>query len=217
MNGEKWHDIQHSILVGERNVNVEKWHASGLFTEYQDKQFDPQLGNYEAWETVQGYIGEIHARTPHGLLFSGPTGVGKTLLAHDVARVVIERPGSKLRAVRFDKYCQNISRLMTLADTMKVFPEAAAQWAALDERMREYEKVRWLLLDDVGSEYSTGSDWIPSHLTMLLRQRGDVGHPTFITTNLNDADWKARYGERLDSYVRQVYTVVPMVGKDGRR
>ena len=61
--------------------------------------------------------------------------------------------------------------------------------------MREIQKASLLLVDDIGSEYS--SDWADSQLSLLADYRYRNELPTIWTTNRNVMGLKGRVGSRL--------------------
>ncbi len=68
-------------------------------------------------------------------------------------------------------------------------------------RAQRLESVRLLAIDDLGAELL--SDGFKAQLDALLDARHDAELRTVITTNLDGATFKARYGERIADRIRQ--------------
>lgn len=195
-------------------MSVDRWKNSTLFEDYRYEYFDPMNGDEEAWKEVQDFIATgIHRSSRKGITLSGPPGTGKTLMAHEIARSVIANP-VKMRAVKFSVYMRNFSDLMTLEKTL---PDGKDEWHELFQKQRYYEEVKWLLLDDVGTEHHTNSDWARSKLSDLLRERGNACRPTIITTNVLPEEFADEYSPSTGSYFYQIGKVIRVLSADERR
>lgn len=193
-------------------MSVDRWKNSMLFEDYRHEYFDSKVGDINAWDDVQKFIAnDIHRKSRKGITLVGPPGTGKTLMAHEIARAVIANP-VKLRAVKFSKYMDNIGELITLAQLGH-----AEEWLELNTKQKYYEEVKWLLLDDVGTEHQTDSGWALAKLSNLLRERGNACRPTIITTNVLPEDWQDMYGPSTGSYFYQIGQVVRVYSEDERR
>ncbi|MFV0135476.1 ATP-binding protein [Streptomyces sp. HMX87] len=133
-----------------------------------------------------------------GLLFAGPPGTGKTTMAAAVLCELRRRWGVSVYHARFPAHVERkIKVLKAGADTD---PEELSRWQYAIERTEWADVV---LLDDVGQEHSTSSQYAEDVLNELLRQRFDTGRPTLITTNLPGDAWAQRYSKPLRSFVDQ--------------
>ncbi len=78
-----------------------------------------------------------------------------------------------------------------------------------EDRMKELETCRLLVIDDLGSEFNDGSGWARAALTELLLVRYDEGRPTVMTSNLDGKAWKAyadpRIADRLGGNLGHVF------------
>jgi len=141
--------------------------------------------------------------TARGLLLMGEPGRGKTTHACAAANHVSDLGWSTkflsvanwhqmaLTAIRMDR---------TDADT------AADWWDALDA----YERAGgWslLVLDDLGKEHRTATDYAKDNLDRLIRNRYTSGVPTIITTNFLLEEISV-YGESMASFINEAFTIV---------
>jgi DNA replication protein DnaC len=68
-----------------------------------------------------------------------------------------------------------------------------------DATDRELATVPFLVIDDLGIEYSTDKKYAESRINLALSKREANVLPTIITTNLSTEEFKARYGDRTAS------------------
>jgi DNA replication protein DnaC len=66
-----------------------------------------------------------------------------------------------------------------------------------EDRMRELQRARLLVIDDVGAEFNDASGWGKAQLTTLLLTRYEDALRTILTTNLNPAAWKQYADPRI--------------------
>ncbi len=134
------------------------------------------------------------------LLLRGPTGVGKTHLSLAIAGEVMARGYSvvygpvqkllhRLEKEHFGRADGNSEDVMTDCDL--------------------------LILDDVGTEFS--SPFYTSALYNIINERMLAEKPTIISTNLNQKELAARYGEQITSRITGTFQPLVCVGKDIRQ
>ena len=126
------------------------------------------------------------------LILLGGKGTGKTTAAC-VA-------GSRVKGSRFMK-----SHKVTRLDR---FDDAA---------MSEVEKAPLLVIDDLGVEYMDVKGEAASRFDALLDERYDARRKTVITSNMNAADFTARYGVRIADRFREAGMVVNLTGESMRK
>lgn len=157
-----------------------------------------------------------------GLLFSGPPGIGKTLLATIVLHAAQLPQSGFVSAFDYEKWLRNrmqYSDMARLASSVEDKPRAEdllRRWDMMDERLRLMRVLPLLVLDDIGKEHLTASNWMPSEWHRLLRGRYMAGKPTILTTNVQVTQWGTVYGAAMASFLWEAYTVVPFDGPDVR-
>jgi len=147
---------------------------------------------------------------------AGPRGIGKTTAA--TWWLVQEHPPARYVKTRGPRFVD--------APTLSRWPRYE------DDRMRELERARALVLDDLGAEYDDRQGAFRSLVDALINARYAACLPTLITTNLPAEDvvdkvtgaivavgFKTRYGERVADRIRESGKFVPLDGPSmrGRR
>jgi len=77
-----------------------------------------------------------------------------------------------------------------------------------------YTKMRYLVLDDLGTENS--SEWIIAQLYTLISRREADCLPTVITSNLSLKEIMHKVGDRIGSRIRGMCEIIKTDGKDRR-
>jgi DNA replication protein DnaC len=126
----------------------------------------------EAKLLTQGFVRDYPAATEKGLLFMGPSGVGKTHLAVAALKELIKRGHGGL-------FC----------DYRELLKEIQASYNPASEstEMGILEPVRTaeiLVLDDLGA--SKPSDWVRDIVGIVLNARYNEKRTTLVTTNYLD-------------------------------
>lgn len=86
-----------------------------------------------------------------------------------------------------------------------------------EDRMRELQRTRLLVVDDIGSEFNDASGWGRATLTALLLTRYEDGLRTVLTCNLDGKAWKTYADPRVLDRLAGDGTVFGAVGKSRRR
>ena len=148
-----------------------------------------------------------------GLMIFGVPGCGKTHLAAIIAQEDIKRG----RSVIF-------SDVPNLLDTLKAtFTEHndidGKKQATLDTLMRDLSRVDLLILDDIGTEYST--EWAMERLYIIVNDRYNREKPIIATSNFNAEGLEARFkdikGKRIVSRISEMCQPVLIRGSDRRK
>src|ERR1700681_1702755 len=126
----------------------------------------------EAKFLTQGFVGKYPSSSEKGLLFIGPSGVGKTHLAVAALKELIHRGHAGL-------FC----------DYRELLKEIQASYNPASEstEMKILEPIRTveiLVLDDLGA--SKPSDWVRDIVGIVLNARYNENRTTIITTNYLD-------------------------------
>lgn len=136
-----------------------------------------------------------------GGIIIGAYGTGKTRLMCATATDVARRYNTAALYVP-------VARFFSLG---KDNPEAALALR------RQVTRVPFLLWDDQGTEYESGSGWVGSEVYRILRGRFDRALPTLITTNVPLPEWSTKYEGSLFSFLQEAFDAVILGGKDRRR
>lgn len=153
---------------------------------------------------------EKFSELQHGLLFTGPVGVGKTHLGVAVLRALMENYG--LRA-RFADYRDLLRDIQDSYNPVSETSELQVLRPLLDADV--------LLLDELGARRPTA--WVRDTVTHIVNDRYNRERITLITTNYGDdgdssrASLEERIGERLRSRLYEMCDVVPLLGADFRK
>jgi len=157
-------------------------------------------------ERVLDYCRKYAANfAPHAksLLFTGPTGIGKTHLSLAIAGAVLGQG----HTVIYGSAQNLLSRLYR--ERFARFGEQS------DETERALLECDLLILDDLGAEHST--EFTRSCIYNIVNTRMMASKPVIISTNFSTAQLNGEYGERVTSRVLGNYTVLRFFGSDIRQ
>jgi len=176
--------------------------------DYYAAQPDPATGVVPRvnMEGVLGFCRKYAASfapQARSLLFTGPTGVGKTHLSLAIAGAVLERG----HTVIYGSAQNLLSRL---------YRERFARFGEqTDETERALLECDLLILDDLGAEHST--EFTRSCIYNIVNTRMMASKPVIVSTNFSTAQLNGEYGERVTSRVLGNYTVLRFFGSDIRQ
>ncbi len=134
------------------------------------------------------------------LLFSGPTGLGKTFMANCIAKALLDRG----HTVIYQTAGQLFSLLARHEFEEKQDPRTIQLLHSSD----------LLILDDLGTELT--NSFTNSQLFQLVNSRHLARRRTLISTNLTPKDLMDRYDDRICSRVFAYYEFVKFFGSDLR-
>ena len=164
----------------------------------------------EASMIAEKYV-EQFPNADHGLLFSGPAGVGKTHLAVAILRALMHRYSVSARFVDYRELLASIQNSYNpLVETSEL------------DILRPILRVNVLLLDELGTRRPT--DWVRDIVTHILNDRYQEQRITLVTTNyVDDPDTPEDYTleDRIGKYARsrlhEMCRTVRMTGSDYRK
>jgi len=210
-------------------ASLQEWKRAGLFVPYWRCGWSEE-SDQGAFDAVATWVEQIehHINVDgKGLLLVGQPGRGKTLLAHIAADGVLDsagkfpgvRPRDLLMGITVQGYLALHHKSMELMDLVRKTSseEASQQYLARQETIDALlNRVKVLLLDDLGKEHATSTGYSQNQISRLIRARGNKGLPTIITTNLTVKAIADHYGASFASYLRQVCNTVFVLGDDHR-
>ena len=187
---------------------LEKSNFDLFSLEHYSMEIDPATGAVprKKMEVVlrlcRQYAAEFDSHA-ESLLFTGPTGLGKTHLSLAIAQEVIE----KGYTVIYGSAQNLLGRLEREHFSRYGEPRDSTERALLSCDL--------LILDDLGAEFSTS--FTQSCIYNTVNTRLMATQPVIINTNLNTAQLNEKYGERVTSRVIGNYTVLRFWGNDVRQ
>lgn len=159
-----------------------------------------------------------------GLLFTGRPGHGKTTLALSIIQEMITKfpltafdppaDGVLIRPVYFLTYNDFLELKGAMIDGATPDQEALF-YGILGECLDDSYNIRVLVLDDVGREHSSDSNWQKNQLHHILRTRFNKGLPTIVTSNKMLEDWAGPYGDATASFAKEAFAYLPIVSEKG--
>ena len=191
----------------EEIVTLENF-STFSFEYFDDSSVLPVLGR-----TVRQYMKQVvdtchrfvdSFTTEHGnMLFTGPTGVGKTFLTNCIARELM------------DKYYSVI--YLSASDLFEVFSRNKFDYQPEDDMKDMYRYILdcdLLIIDDLGTELN--NSFTSSQLFYCINERMNMKRSTIISTNLSLAMLRDSYTDRVTSRIMSGYTIIPLYGGDIR-
>jgi DNA replication protein DnaC len=191
-----------------------------LFRRTTFDDFDPT--RLDHGEEILREIQEWEPTDSHPfLLMWGAPNVGKTMLAaalandyhsqYPVRRATNEKTRLAIRQdicpVYFIQVAEYISlqlRSMKLFDLVKMGSTDAAEYLETDRLLQDlHSRVKVLVLDDVGKEHRTGTNWSTDTFDLLVRTRHNQGLTTIYTSNLPPKRWADVYSDSMRSLIER--------------
>lgn len=157
-----------------------------------------------------------------GLLLYGAPGHGKTTLSLAILQEIIRTFSMENFAVNDGNtmarpaYFIQYSALLDLKGETMDDPtsDQIRLWEGiLGECKEDTYNIRVLVIDDVGKEHVSGSQWNRAMLHHVLRTRFNNGLPTIVTSNLPELS-KA-YGDATESFVHEACLILELQSRSG--
>ena len=166
--------------------------------------FDVNSGNKKMFDFAQRYISHFQdfAQKGLGAVFEGPVGVGKTHLAVAIFKEIVMQD----RTAIFIRFTDLVTRM-----------QEARSFTAEDsvsDLVQYFNNAEFCVLDDVGS--LKASDIVRDFLYKVIDGRYQHKKPTMITTNYNDEQMKAAFGDAIFDRIAGSNIIVPASGASAR-
>jgi DNA replication protein DnaC len=139
------------------------------------------------------------------LLFLGNAGVGKTFLAHCIAKELLDHGHTVVYLTAF--------RLFDILEKNKFGRDEEAAYAA-SSQFEYILDCELLIIDDLGTELN--NSFTASQLYLIINERLLKQKSTIISTNLSYNNIIANYGERVYSRIVGNYSIRKIIGEDIR-
>lgn len=185
--------------VKAEQVRIEESFRAAMITpRFRDRtfaSFEVTEQNRRAYEAAAAFrpVGD-----GQGLMFHGPTGVGKTHLAAAIANAYIGR----------------VSVLYVSVPELLAEIRANMNRSGDSNRLEIAKRAELLILDDIGAEKP--SEWVRETQFVLINHRYEHRLPTVYTSNCSLAEIEDRLGSRISSRIAEVSRVVRITGEDRR-
>lgn len=192
--------------------SYEPSHHSGRVGLKAAQDFVENFGNHfvSRKRRLAGDYPEDRSNIGRGLMLWGKNGTRKTTLAAAIATEVQWRSITcRVYMTRFSDYKDALTATFEKEDTER---KAAAKEVLIRSR-----KAALLVLDDIGQEHRTTSGFTESTLHELIRLRSESGLPTVVTTNIDPEDMLGVYGPSFDSFRKEAFEAIMMIGPDSRK
>ncbi|MBO4229109.1 MAG: ATP-binding protein [Clostridia bacterium] len=164
---------------------------------------DREKNMRKVFERSQQYAETFHGEGSGNLLFFGATGLGKTHLSTAIAKAVIDRG--------YDVVYDTAQNIFSVFEAERFGKDREG---SVSEPAARYFDCDLLILDDLGAEMST--QFTVSCLYQLLNERMMTRRPMIISTNLQFAEIRQRYTDRICSRLLGEFFAFQFTGKDIR-
>lgn len=187
----------------------------GLLDVWKDTDSDEDVA--AAVSDYCAYL-EKHRSDGYGMLLVGQPGLGKTMLACHILQAAIAGSFSAL-FLTMPELVNMTYKLRDLSDAWRIMKDEQAynEWLRKDGAMHALRtEVDFLVLDDVGKEYTTTSGYTQALFDDIFRTRYNNSLPTIITTNVSPEKWDGRYSPAMSDFIQEACFLLGMEGSSYR-
>ncbi len=197
------------IERGKVKIRAVMRRVAGLrprWNEYTFSSIRPRQGQERVYKLAQAYSEKFYRLKGEGLILSGSTGCGKTMLAAAIANAVIDITGiDDYEAERVGRGAlpreSSPVRMASTVDLMAQIKNCYGSGGA-QELIAAYQSAQLAILDDVGAEKP--SDWVIERLFEIIDRRYSDRLPIIITTNQTPGEMEKRLGSRIVDRLNEV-------------
>lgn len=145
-----------------------------------------------------------------GQMYYGRNGTRKSTLAITVLTELQYKYGLDFEGyyIRFSEWQRALQDTYGKEDTERI--------AIARQILCRVESCHTVVLDDVGQEYRTATEWTQSKFGELIRVRFEAGRPTIITSNIDPEGLGGVYGDSVGSFRWDAFDTYPLLGRDTR-
>lgn len=155
---------------------------------------------------LQSYLDKLEGAISRGigLFLWGTNNVGKSYISALLCKVVWGQ-------YRVTSYCVTSAALkLCWVEDTPAHPDSSE---LMRDRVRE---ARFLVIDDLGKEYRSGSEFAEAQLGFLLRERVRNNLVTCFTSNLMPTEFSEEYGVSTGQLVKECMVPIRLKGDDMR-
>lgn len=182
---------------GRVNLTKEVYEHIGIGKMYWTAEIE-DFKSVTFYNQILKYCTNIHSfkRQGIGLFLWGNNGLGKSHLASIVLKEAVRCGYSGLFTTQHQFLSSHFDKSLELKDRCAL--------------------VDFLVLDDMGKEYSTSKGWAELNFENLIRTRAKELRPIVITTNYNPKEFGEKYGPSVRSLSMEILHSINVKGQDWR-
>lgn len=194
-------------ILHEANIPL-RFLGVKLRAHFPDKANPDQV---KAKKIAERFIAEYPAVTK-GLMFQGPTGVGKTRLLCAIGNQLIEEKGAEVFYIDWN----DLTREMRSGEDT-----SNRDFSVIGQLLSQLAGVQLLLFDEIGS--SKPSPWVEDNIYYLINRRYNDNRITLFASNFFDKKvggeetLSERIGNRIRSRLYEMARSVEIMGVDFRQ